>query len=351
MDSFELKVFLQSLGVRVETEAEPRLGGAGPAEGMTLAFAGLEATVPVAPAFARSSPFSLVAGDGGGLFLARDGREVCGATSPSDPAFYGGVTEDGTPMRKVAVRHSRDCIGSTLLQACSRSPRCGFCAIDLSLERGATIPEKSPRQLLETARAAGEEGFSHAVLTTGTPPGDSSGFPGLLAGAKGLAEAGLAVHVQFEPPLYPGMMDGMGGPVTSAGIHFESFDEGVRNRLAPGKCVRSLEDYVSAWSRAVELLGPGRVSSFIIAGLGEDDRSILEGARLLASLGVYPFILPLRPIPGTPLGEAAPPAPERMFGLYEAVAEIVGEAGLKAADAGAGCVRCGGCSAITHYTG
>ncbi len=101
----------------------------------------------------------------------------------------------------------------------------------------------------------------------------------------------------------------------------------------------------------MELLGPGRVSSFVIAGLGENDHSILEGTRLLASLGVYPFVLPLRPIPGTPLGEVSPPPPDRMFGLYEAAAKIIDASGLRAAEAGAGCVRCGSCSAITHYTG
>ena len=270
---------------------------------------------------------------------------------PPDPLYYGMATGDGVPMRMVAVRHSRDCIGSTLLQRCSRAPRCGFCAIDSSLERGLTLAEKSPAQLEETARAAGEEGFTHAVLTTGTPPGADSGLPGIIAGAEGVSRAGLAVHVQFEPPASPAMMDGLAGVAASAGIHLDSFDEEVRGRVAPGKCARSLADYVAAWGRAVDLLGPGRVSSFIIAGLGEDDRSVLEGARLLASLGVYPFILPLRPIPGTPLGGAAPPPPVRMRRLYESAAEIIGAAGLRAADAGAGCVRCGGCSAITHYTG
>lgn len=350
MDTVDLKVRLQSLGVRLAGGPELRRGGAGPAEGLTLVLEGLEATVPVSPAFVRQSPFCLVSEGGAAWVEAEDGRVLGEVEMPADPAFYSYCTGDGTPMGMVAARHSRDCVGSTLLQECCHVPRCGFCAIDLSLERGTTILEKSPEQLFEVARAADAEGFSHAVLTTGTPAGGHGGLPGLLAGAAALREARLAVHIQFEPPSEPGLMDGMSGPVTSAGIHIESFDEGVRERLAPGKCARSLETYVQAWNRAVELLGAGKVSSFIIAGLGENDHSILEGTRLLTSLGVYPFILPLRPIPGTPLGEMAPPSPDRMFRLYEAAAGIIDASGLRAAEAGAGCVRCGGCSAITHYT-
>ncbi len=352
MDAVEFKVRAQSLGVRLEgCPAITRRGGAGPAEGLCLLFAGLEATVPVSPAFVRESPFSLVGAGGEGCRVMEGGRELFEAEPAPDPAYYNYTTSDGTPMRRIAVRHSRDCLGSTLLQTCSRLPRCGFCAIDLSLEQGLTTARKSPEQLLEVATIAVVEGFTHAVLTTGTPPGGDRGLVGLAAGAAALKAAGLAAHVQFEPPEDPGSMDGLAGAATSAGIHIESFDEAVRRRVAPGKCSVTPEGYVAAWKAAVELLGVGRVSSFIIAGLGEDDRSILEGARLLSSLGVYPYILPLRPIPGTPLGGAVPPPPERMLGLYEAAAKIIGEAGFTAAGAGAGCVLCGSCSAITHFTG
>ncbi len=163
--------------------------------------------------------------------------------------------------------------------------------------------------------------------------------------------AGLAVQVQCEPPRDPGLLEELRSCSDSIGIHVESWDQEVRERVSPGKCDRSREDYLKAWKRAVDLWGEGQVSSFLIAGLGEDDISLLEGARAMADSGVFPFLLPLRPIPGTPLGRAAPPPPGRMLGLYEKVAEILDRAGLRASRTRAGCVRCGACSCITDLAG
>ena len=239
MDAVEFKVRAQSLGVRLEgCPAITRRGGAGPAEGLCLLFAGLEATVPVSPAFVRESPFSLVGAEGEGYRVMEGGRELFEAEPAPDPAYYNYTTSDGTPMRRIAVRHSRDCLGSTLLQTCSRLPRCGFCAIDLSLEQGLTTARKSPEQLLEVATIAVDEGFTHAVLTTGTPPEDDRGLAGLAAGAAALEAAGLATHVQFEPPEDPGSMDRLAGAATSAGIHIESFDEASPKEGHPGQVLR-----------------------------------------------------------------------------------------------------------------
>jgi putative N-acetyltransferase (TIGR04045 family) len=75
----------------------------------------------------------------------------------------------------------------------------------------------------------------------------------------------------------------------------------------------------------------------------------LAGCQLLAEMGVYPFLLPLRPIPGSLLAEATPPEPALMKDLYQEVAKILAAAGLSALDNKAGCVRCGACSAIAAW--
>jgi len=350
MDEITLKAELQSLGLRLDIGAGTRRGGAGPSEGVSLRLGGLEATVPTAAAFAASSPFRLVRQDGL-CSVVREGREPAAAELPEEPAFYRESTSCGVPMRMIALRHSSLCIGSTALQACSRRPRCSFCAIDLSLRQGLTIARKTPVQLGETAAAAAREGFLHAVLTSGTPHDEEEGLRRLGDCLSAVREAGLAVQVQCEPPRRLDLLEELAARSDSIGIHVESWDQSVRERVAPGKCDRSLDDYREAWRKAVELWGAGQVSSFLIVGLGESDRSVLEGARVMAEMGVYPFVLPLRPVPGTPLGEASPPRPRRMMRLYEEVACIVESQGLSAADARAGCVRCGACSCITDITG
>ncbi len=345
-----MKARLQARGVRTEPPAEGRRGGAGPAEGLSLRMGGVEATVPASAVFTRSSPF-LLEGEGRRRVLKWGGRQLAEVEIPEAPLFYGLRTEDGTSMRKLALRHSASCLGSTVLQRCSRSPRCSFCAIDLSLSSGATTAVKRPSQLAEVAAAAASEGFEHAVLTTGTPDREEAGLKLLRDCSEAVRAAGLKVQVQCEPPRDPDLLEELASVSDSIGINIESWDQRIRERATPGKCDRSSEDYLRCWRRAVELWGPGEVSSFLLVGLGEDDRSVLEGARVLAELGVYPFVLPLRPVPGTPLGEKSPPPFSRMMRLYERVASIVQRAGLEASRVSAGCVRCGACSCITDYTG
>jgi len=91
------------------------------------------------------------------------------------------------------------------------------------------------------------------------------------------------------------------------------------------------------------------VSSFIIAGLGEDDQSIIEGSRLLADVGVYPLVLSLRPIPGSDLENVVPPGFERMKRIYEEVSMIMKECGLSWRRSKAGCVKCRACSALDIF--
>jgi len=110
-----------------------------------------------------------------------------------------------------------------------------------------------------------------------------------------------------------------------------------------------LDHYEKAWKKAVQLFGDNQVSSFIIAGLGEHWRSILWGCELLADIGVYPYVVPLRPIPGSPMEHCLPPRADTMHRIYTAAAAILSRKGLSAGRSKAGCVRCGACSALPWY--
>ncbi len=91
------------------------------------------------------------------------------------------------------------------------------------------------------------------------------------------------------------------------------------------------------------------MSSYVIAGMGERDGSIIEGSKMLAELGVYPFIVPLRPIPGSDMENEKPPDPDRMRHLYARVAEILHDTGVSWRKNKAGCVRCRACSALSDF--
>jgi radical SAM protein (TIGR04043 family)/putative N-acetyltransferase (TIGR04045 family) len=345
---------VQSLGIRVQEEMLARAGGAGPAEGGALYLGGFPVNAPIQSPFAQESPYSINR-ESAGLMLCKDGRPLMPAQVTRRPRFYSRATDQGVPYHHIALLHGGDCLASTVLQTCvfwDTPRRCAFCGIELSLAAGKTIARKSPAQLAEVSAAAKAlDGVSHVVLTTGTgaPPG--SELAHLAACTHAIKEAsGLPVHVQFMPP--PDLDDMpllKEAGVDTVGIHIESFDQDVLTRLAPPKAALGLSAFRSAWRRAVELFGPNQVSSFLIAGLGERPESILDGCRYMADLGVYPFLVPHRPIPGSRLADELPPAPEVMNAIYADLAVILQERGLSASGSKAGCVRCGACSAAAAW--
>lgn len=81
-------------------------------------------------------------------------------------------------------------------------------------------------------------------------------------------------------------------------------------------------------------------------GLGEDLEKTIEGCRRAARIGVYPFVVPLRPLRGTMLENASPPSSEWMLEVYRRVAEVLNEEKLSSANSSAGCAKCGACSAL-----
>lgn len=360
-EAVRLKVELQASGVRLENGSTgrggARAGGAGPAEGITLFIRDLVATVPVGASFVERSTFTLGDADPTmpGLLLRKDGVDSGRFRLAPEPEFYDRLTSDGVPMRQVALRHGFKAIGSTVVQACSRGgDACAFCGIALSRKSGATVARKSPEQLAEVSVLALQEGFSHIILTTGTVNLEDCGISALEPCARAIKEATegrMKVHVQFEPPGDPGWIGRVAEVSDSAAINIECFDAEVLGRVAPGKAAAGLKKYEDAWSLAVDRFGEGQVTSFIIAGLGESRQSVLEGCELLCEMGVFPFLVPLRPIPGTPLGSASPPGADHIIALYEDAARIIERHGLSARMCSAGCVRCGACSAIGDFAG
>ena len=137
--------------------------------------------------------------------------------------------------------------------------------------------------------------------------------------------------------------------VDTVGIHIESFDSKILSSIAPIKALLGLKNFTTAWKKAVDIFGPNQVSSFLIAGIGESAKTLLEGGKYLAEIGVYPFVVPFRPIPKTIMESILPPPPLQMIKIYEKLGEIVKSNDLNSNSSLAGCVRCGACSAIKYF--
>lgn len=351
-DLGELIAALQSHGVRVETTVESRTGGAGPTDSGMIWLEGRPVTVPTVTDPQAPTPYVLRPEDGGGNGIYRDGQRLAGVSRSLRPRFYDLTTADGVPYEKIALLHL-DSLASTVVQACNywnTSDQCGFCGIGLSLDSGATIARKTPEQLAEVAVAARDlDGVVDVTLTTGSSNAPDRGARYVARCGRAVKQAsGLPVEIQFEPPRDLSILDevyAMDG-ADAVGIHIETFDPDVLARVAPGKFRTGIETYFRTWERAVELWGRGRVSTYVILGMGEDPELIVEGCRRAVDIGVYPFVVPLRPVAGSLLQDARPPSSTYSSGVYRQVADYMTEQGMSADDAVAGCARCQACSAI-----
>lgn len=346
----ELIIELQSVGLRVEAKLETRRGGAGPTDSGMLWIEGVAVTVPTVSEQAHASPYVLKSEDAGyGIY--RNGVRMAEATGAPRPKYYDMTTADGVPYWQIGLMHL-DSFASTVVQTCSywdTPDQCAFCGIELSLKAGRTIVKKSPAQLAEVALAARTlDGAVDATLTTGSSNGVDRGARYVAKCGNAVKEgSGLPVEVQFEPPRNLDVINEVHGlGIDSVGIHVETFDPHVLARVAPGKARTGIERYFAAWERAVSLFGTGQVSTYVILGMGEDVELTVAGCRRAIDIGVYPFVVPLRPVAGSLMEDLQPPSASYTNAVYQRVASYMALRGMNAGMASAGCARCQACSAM-----
>ncbi|WP_345479547.1 MSMEG_0568 family radical SAM protein [Amnibacterium soli] len=352
LDPVARRVDVALRGLRIAAPVH-REAGAGPSDDGHVLWDGEQAAIPVNP----DSPYLvfdgrllLDTGDAGPIDVGIDVAPV------HRPRFYDLATADGTSYEQIARLHGRNVLATTVVQTCVRydeDQRCRFCAIEASLEAGATIAVKTPAMLAEVARAARDlDGVEQMVMTTGTSNGWDRGAKHLARCVQAVKEAvpELAIQVQIEPPRnLRAIQDLHDAGAESIGIHVESMDDAVRRRWMPGKSTVTLDEYRAAWTEAVRVFGRNQVSTYLLVGLGEDPDDVPRWAEELIGLGVYPFVVPFRPLRGTLATDVDHvPAPQRSIleTVSRQVAALLVAAGMFGSDQKAGCAACGACGVL-----
>ena len=350
-DRMAVRVDLALLGVRMRPEVR-RPAGAGPSDDGHVLVDGANAALPNNP----DSPYRL---DDGRIFLG-DLDTGLSLDIVRRPRFYDLSTADGVRYEQIARLHGADVLATTVVQTCIRyepDQRCRFCTIEESLRSGATIAAKTPAQLAEVAEAAVRlDGVRQLVMTTGTTAGPDRGARNLVRCVRAVLAAvpGLPIQVQIEPPADLAVLTELRDAGTTAiGIHVESMDDEVRRRWMPGKGAVPMAEYEAAWDEAVRVFGRNRVSTYLLIGLGEDPDELVAGAAGLIERGVYPFVVPFRPMLGTLARRDGWPAPDRelVHDVTVRVAALLRAAGMTGDDQQAGCAACGACSVLRSAGG
>jgi radical SAM protein (TIGR04043 family) len=347
MSALTTRVDVAILGMRVDAPVS-RQAGAGPSDDGHVMFNGQQAAIPVNP----GSPYLA---KNGRLFL--DGADLGMDVVPvKRPKFYDLTTADGVSYEKIAKLHGAKVLATTVVQTCIRygeSERCRFCAIEESLNAGATTAVKTPEHLAEVAEAAVRlDGVTQMVMTTGTSRGPDRGARYVAKCVRAIRAAvpDFPIQVQIEPPADLGVIQDLyDAGARSIGIHVESMDDKVRARWMPGKATVPLDEYRSAWREAVRVFGRNQVSTYLLVGMGEDPDEMVAGAKELIEMGVYPFVVPFRPLKGTlatDVDKVGSPDRDVVQKITHEVATALSEANMLGTDQAAGCAACGACSML-----
>jgi radical SAM protein (TIGR04043 family) len=273
----------------------------------------------------------------------------------SNPTYYNlqYKTSDGIPMKKIALVHGVDCLSSTIYQKCvywACGEACKFCGIELSLRDNSTIEKKNYNQMVEVIAQAKKEGrCNHMTLTSGTDENTDKGAKRYIEMLKGIKTSypDLPLHVQIEPLQELSYLDLLKtAGADTIGIHLEILDPILRQEITPGKYTIPYSLFEENWKYALNTFGTNQVETFILTGFEEHFSNFLSDIEKIISIGVIPFITPVRSIPGNkrmPITNHI-----ALIKIYRKTALLMKKYGVNPLKNKAGCVRCGGCSAINE---
>ncbi|TFF88021.1 MAG: radical SAM protein [Promethearchaeota archaeon] len=349
-----LRIFYKNQGIRLDFG---RKGGAGPLGGRYFLFE--NGTLVNVALWDDKKKTNLALNEKEGEYFKiiddKTGDVFTKLKLLEEPHYYDPKyrTSDGVPIKKVALVHGVDCLASTIYQRCKYwacGEACMFCAIELSLIQDSTILEKKPEQMIEVIRVARKEGrCNHMTLTSGTEEGKDKGAKRYIELLREVKKnfPDLPLHVQIEPMedfeyLYKLKEAG----ADTIGIHIEILNEKIRKIITPGKFHIPYSNFEANWKKAVEIFGKNQVETFILTGFGESFLELISEIKNVIALGVIPFITPVRSIPG--LKELPQTDFKELRALYIEVAKLMKQYGLNPLENKAGCVKCGGCSAINE---
>jgi hypothetical protein len=319
MNACELEIDLQCLGLRVDPsctlEKDARSFSrtrAGLGSGLELVIPGdrkaIWVNVPVVEPFAANSPWLLRKEDAGYRVVHSKLGESHPVRIPPEPRWYRERTKAGTVMNRVGVLQGTY-LGIYIEETCAfwkNDLQCHFCTTGLNV-------------------GAGEEARKSVAGFQGER--DIDGIGPFVKALK--EEVGVLVGVQMTPSRhlwkYRWLQD-LG--VDHLSFCYEFHNPEYFAKFLPGKQKTfGQEAFYAAMEHAASLLGPGRVSGEIIAGI-EPLPDTMAAIDHIVSVGAFPTVCIFRPLHGSKMQDVPAPNPDAMRGVFRHVAEACRSAGL-----------------------
>lgn len=336
------KAKLLCYGISIDSEAydilfreHPEFFEKGFINAMNLAILGSNICVSVAERFSAASSIHLVR-EQDGNYAADDGQNRLPVT------FFPTLPKTGTVVDQLARLHSPDCINLWPSTACCYDKpdlKCRFCS--LQAETPAPV---DPDELAEgLSLLLPQYPIGHLNFSGGTyrdPDTMADYWCRVATAVRRFSDCKIAV--EFAPPSLPLLSRMKESGIDVAIMNLEIADPVLRRKICPGKSALSYEHYYDAMLEAVRLFGFGQVSSVLIGGI-QPESDILTECRKMAKIGVYPTIIPFRPLDDCAYTDMQGCDPGALVRMGEELGAILRRYRLNP-DCQPGCTKCGGCS-------
>ena len=344
-DIIKLKSELLCLGARVEKETAkqlaeeyPRFFDKGFIHAVNLRLAGIDVNinVSVAEEFSAGSPYQLVKRDGA--------YRLTGSGWDEEISFYPNLPHTGTVLDDLAQLHSPTCINiwpSTT--CCYDTPelKCRFCSLKADADKPIDTAELAAGLKRLLAQVPKEYILNFSGGTYHDPDWMVRYWIDL---ARKIREfSSVSITVEFAPPSDLGLLREMkDAGINVAIMNLEVANPERRKEICPGKSAITYEHYHEAFREAVKVFGWGMVSSVLIGGI-QPKEEIMKECAVMASEGVFPTVMPFRPMDDCVYYGLDRCKPEELAEMAEVLGGLLHKYALDFRKQ-PGCTECGGCS-------
>ena len=283
--------------------------------------------------------------EGSELILRHDknGYYILYQGERADIRFFDNLPHTNSVVDELARLHADDCINIWPSTNCcydTSELKCKFCSLNKTSAK-PIAPEVLCKGLKPMMDALPSYTLNFSGATYKNPDRMVEYWCELCSKIREFSNCPIAV--EFAPPSDLSLIEKLKqSGATVAIMNIEIVDKNLRKQICPGKSGISLEHYHKALKKAVEVFGFGKVSSVMIGGLQPWD-DIMKECELLTSMGVFPTIMPFRPLDDCSLANIPPCNPDELIKASEYLGELLRKYNLNPQNQ-EGCTKCGGCS-------
>lgn len=310
-------------------------------DAVNLTLGGHNICANAAEDFSARSPYTLIY-ENGTYYMTGNGMK-----EPVE--FYPKLPETGTVIDGMAQLHARYCINLWPNTACcfdTGGKKCRFCSI--KERQAAPLPVEEAANglkiLLEKLGMPRNGARYEINLSGGTYRSPDKMADYWISLVKAIREfSDCAVTVEMAPPADLGKLRELKeAGLTSLIMNLEVAKQELREKICPGKAGIPYEHYYKAFESAVPLFGWGKVSSVLIEGI-QPVEDILAECEKMAAIGVFPSVMPFRPLDECELSGVSGCDPQELVMLSGKLADILQKYNHDSRDK-TGCTDCAGCS-------